>query len=449
MSHEIRTPIAGILGLNEILSGTSLDAEQQELCQGVASSASFLLTIVNDILDFSKIESGHMDIESVPFKLSALIHDLLQIITFRCSEKGLALNYKNSFPADQVVIGDPSRIRQILTNLLGNSIKFTREGSITLTVNSVETSRLLSPRNDTGSPVPTGSNSSAVVLQFLVEDTGIGISKDAMRKLFRPFNQADSSTSRNFGGTGLGLTISKQLVELMGGTITLESAPSKGSIATVHLPVQLSNSKKNLVSVNTASAAVSHHPSRRLSQTTLDKSAMLGNPTPIPMSISTPSIRPSIIHHSSSERHMPAEQRMNIHILVVEDNVINSKIALLTIRKMGFTATAVWNGQEALEYLSEAAAGAKIRPDIVLMDCMMPVMDGYQATDRIRHDVTRFGEDIRRLPIIAMTASAIQGDKEKCVRAGMDDYLSKPVVKTALEMMLVKYGRKYPRPSQG
>jgi signal transduction histidine kinase len=219
MSHEIRTPVSGIIGLSEHLSDCGLTEEQMEFADNIRESAKFLLTLINNILDFSKMESGHMDMDSIPFSLSKLVSDALTPLRFQAEEKGLALTLNCDLPPDALFLGDPWRVRQILTNLVGNSLKFTKQGQIDVIVCCLG-------RGCT----------ETVTVQYIIHDSGVGISEEALKRLFKPFSQADNSTAQIHGGTGLGLVICQQLIELMGGYITLQTTPGKGTIATCNIP---------------------------------------------------------------------------------------------------------------------------------------------------------------------------------------------------------------------
>ncbi|KAK3354634.1 putative histidine kinase group protein [Neurospora tetraspora] len=417
MSHEIRTPITGVIGMAELLLDVKLDDEQRELTENIFRSANALLTVINDILDFSKIESGRLDIEEVQFSLAVVIQEVSKMLSFTAERKSLAFSYEicSDIAIDLVVMGDPGRVRQIITNLATNSIKFTHEGHVKLNV-FVE-----QETDDT------------IEVKFVIQDTGIGIEEEVLKRLFQPFSQGDPSTARKFGGTGLGLTISKNLLELMKGRMALASNKGKGTTATFWIPFKkphkaqsvtgpLSDRLQGETSVSCNSPAPADQEPSALSGE--QRSAWRQSS----LSLST----------TTSQEELSMPDRSKVFILVVEDNEINQQIAIRTIKKLGFQVAAAWNGKEALEYLSEASAGKKRKPDIILMDVQMPLIDGYLCTHLLRHHVP-YRTYVRDVPIVAMTASAIQGDKEKCKRAGMDDYLSKPVKSKTLEKMLVRW----------
>ncbi|KAL5121753.1 hypothetical protein ACEQ8H_000440 [Pleosporales sp. CAS-2024a] len=406
MSHEIRTPISGIIGLSEHLLECDLSAEQSEFASSILESAKFLLTIINDVLDFGKIESGHMDVEAIPFSPSKLVSDVIVSLRLQARDKGLRLAFKSNLDPSLILLGDAWRMRQILTNLVGNSLKFTDTGNIGIVVRAMEHQQ----------------QPGFLMLQFLVHDSGVGIDPEALKTLFKPFHQADNSTARLRGGTGLGLVICQQLLSLMGGHITIDSTPGKGTV----------------VRCNVSFPIYTGPVAGILDTTSLPQRAHISDSVKKPEKYSK---RPKLTHNSGTagaSRTTSFDREM--HILLVEDNPVNRKVIALGIEKLGYTVSTVSDGQQALNYLSRHSG--HIRPVAIFMDCQMPVCDGYEATRTIRNDTEMFDDVTRRLPIIALTASAIKGDREKCWSAGMDDYLTKPAARDALERALLKWTAK-------
>jgi CheY-like chemotaxis protein len=432
MSHEIRTPISGIIGLSELMIQSNLDQDQQEHITTISQSAESLLAIINDILDFSKIEAGHMDIETIPFRPKKIVDCLRSLMSLPAGEKNLQIYCQYELENDLTLLGDPGRLRQILTNLLSNAIKFTEEGSITLTVRE---SPLQPPPGlalgKAVDPQSFGWSQNSVrgkYIEFVVEDTGCGISDETMKRLFRPFSQADSSTARTHGGTGLGLTISRRLAELMGGSIDLYSPRSGGCRGTLWIPFQrcMSEASPDSRPIIRPISPISYRKSLKAAY----QASVPGVPCPVE--------RQTMKDHVE----LKLAGRNDIHILVVEDNPVNQTIVSANLKKLGFTVSIVENGEQALTYLDGVATSKETVPNVILMDCMMPVMDGYDTTQNLRNDAQRFSTGLRQTPIIALTASAIQGDRERCKAAGMNDYLTKPVsrdnLKRAIDAWILK-----------
>ncbi|WP_374594421.1 ATP-binding protein [Aquabacterium sp.] len=365
MSHELRTPLHGMLGLTRLVHAHESDPALKHHLELAERSGEHLLNVINDVLDFSKIDAGHVRVESQPFDLAGLIQELAELWRVPAADKGIELRVQVE-PGAHRVLGDAARVRQVLHNLLGNAIKFTEQGHVALRV-----------RRDAAS--------GQVVMA--VEDSGIGIASADLPRVFEAFHQVDNRLGRRYTGTGLGLTISREISRAMGGDLTCTSAPGRGSTFTLSVPLP----------------PVQDAPSSALAP----------------------------IAEAPPQGHTTASPALQGRVLLAEDNPVNALLAEAILQRLGLEVQVVTDGRAAVEAVKHGS------PDVVLMDCQMPVMDGFEATRQIRVEQARARG--RRVPIIALTASALEGDRDRCLAAGMDGHLSKPFRDHQLVALLTPY----------
>jgi PAS domain S-box-containing protein len=375
MSHEIRTPMNAVLGVAYLLENTPLSREQKEYVHMIRSSGQVLLGILNDVLDFSKIEAGRMELAPQPFLLREVLDSLSNVMTLPATARGISLAIAAEDNVPAVLVGDAMRLQQILLNLVGNAVKFTERGGVSV--------RVALDEEEAGD---------GLRLRFAVRDTGIGMDPEQQSRLFSAFNQADASTTRRFGGTGLGLAICRRLAELMGGDISVRSTPGAGSEFVATLPFGVAE----------ADAPV-EHPAL---QTVAAQGWMMPE---------TPALQEPPAATAPEQQDAPRLQ--GLRLLLVEDHPLNQLVARGMLEHAGASVEVAENGQLAVDRLRDHAADY----DIVLMDVQMPVMDGYEATRHIRHTLGL------KLPVLAMTAGVMQSEKDQCIDAGMDDFIAKPV----------------------
>jgi PAS domain S-box-containing protein len=450
MSHEVRTPVNSILGLSEWALQTPLNPDQREGMELIRNSAQALLSLVNPLLDLSRIESGRLELESLPFALRATLSDTVNALSLEAYKKGLDLSCEVERDVPDQLLGDALRLRQVVSNLISNAIKFTPKGEVILHVRR----QLRGPGQ--------------WVFHFTVKDSGIGIAQDRQAQIFAPFTQAAPSVARIYGGVGLGLSISKQLVNLMGGRIWVESKPGRGSIFHFILPLKLA------ADVDVSAPTTTPNPGKRLLCAALRKWSAVANgssagasaneqresaPPPLPAPAqrlalassqpapvvsakkSKPMGRPArFLRLISGRREVPEQEEASspgieacmepLQVLLVEDNRANRRLAQILMESLGHHVVCAEDGAEALRRLSDGCF------DLVLMDVQLPVMDGLSVVAALRQQEAAMGGHV---PVIALTAHARDEDKQRCLAAGMDDYVAKPIQREALGILIDKH----------
>lgn len=428
MSHEIRTPMNAVIGLTELLLAMAPTPQQSDFLETIRSSGDALLTLINDILDFSKIESGKLDVEQQPFEVQTCIHESIDLMSANAAEKGIEISYHLSPQIPSAIVGDGTRLRQILVNLLSNAVKFTEQGQIELTVQIKAengTPTPCQPFSEYCSNLTSHLNQPSFHLLFAVHDTGIGIPPHRMERLFKSFSQGDSSTSRQYGGTGLGLAISKRLSEIMGGQMWVESEGRLGGEPPQGFkPVRPTQAKGSTFYFTVCAVPAELGATRIVAQdiTPTETEAIADSSNALKTRLTTQSASAN------------GTQSQALRVLLAEDNVVNQKVALHLLQRLGYRADVACNGFEVLDALRRQPY------DVVLMDVQMPEMDGLEATQTI---CAEWASE-QRPRMIAMTANAMQGDRQLCLDAGMDDYLSKPIRLEALKRALSQCQFRFP-----
>jgi PAS domain S-box-containing protein len=414
VSHEIRTPLNGVVGMADMLQATPLNEDQAEYVRTIAYSADSLLVVINDILDLSKVEAGKLTLLEGDFSPRQVAQRVIDLLLPRAREKGILLSAHLAPDLPQRVHGYETRLRQVLLNLVGNAVKFTEEGSVTLSV-ALESD--LDQALVSSEAEPRAQEADYWV-RFTVTDTGIGLDEANYSKLFKPFSQVDSSLSRRYGGAGLGLAISKRLVELMGGQIHVESKPGEGSKFWITIPL---HSTEEIVEANDREDG--RGDAFAAGEQIIENAGEA--PKRLPKYLSGFGINNSsdVTPQEEVGAHLP-------QVLLVEDNLVNQKVAVAQLKRFGYAVHAVGNGREAVEAVERQEYG------VILMDCQMPEMDGFKATQLIRAREVSKG---RQVPIVAMTANAMNGDREACIEAGMNDYIAKPIRAEELRVVVARW----------
>jgi signal transduction histidine kinase/CheY-like chemotaxis protein len=427
MSHEIRTPMTAILGFADMLAEQGLtEDEQRTVVDSIRRNSEHLLKIINDILDISKIEAGGMTVEPLACDPAALVEDVASFMRPRAAACGLDLHVEVAHDVPREICTDPTRLRQVLTNLVGNAIKFTQHGGVHISVEPVAGNQPMAPRRD---PEPSDAPPSDTRLRIRVSDTGIGITEEQIARLFRPFTQADVSTTRRFGGTGLGLTISRRLARMLGGDLTVRSEMGSGSTFTIeigtaaqpHLAYDGSDESDPVLAESGAASSADRPsiPAGEPAAIAPQKRGAAGAASAVP-GAGTASAGAASAGSAGSASSAPSATR----VLLAEDGEDNQRLISFHLKRGGMLPTVAENGRVACE-LIEAASKSGQPFDAVLMDMQMPELDGYQATRRLR-------ERGFTGPILALTAHAMQGDRERCLAAGCNEYLTKPIDRALL-----------------